>query len=238
VRNPAVLNDLISAGTGALHLDPTLTPADMIDLGKRFKDFNADNLETYSIPVVGANKGGGSVLLMKTTEAEPTLDLFRGVDANAPDSILVVVQNGTTTADMAATAAKQLRTLGFSIPAGFTSNAERFDFAQTTIRYLPGGEERAQRVASYLVAPPVFEQVNFLLDADVSVVVGADWQGVRTSPGPTLPLPTTTSPPVTSRGQRTTTTTTTTVRGGSTSTGSTTSTTLGVVPQTPQDVRC
>jgi hypothetical protein len=141
---------------------------------------------------------------------------------------------------MAATAANQLRTLGFSIPTGFTSNAERFDFAQTTIRYLPGGEERAQHVASYLVAPPAFEQVNFLLDADVSVVVGADWQGVLTSPGPTLPLPTTTTaPPVTSRGQRTTTTTTTTtVPGASTSTSSTTTTTLGVVPQTPQDVRC
>jgi hypothetical protein len=176
---------------------------------------------------------------MKTAEAEPTLDLFRGVDANAPDSILVVVQNGTTTVDMAATVATQLRTIGFSIPAGYTGNAERFDFVQTTIRYLPGSEARAQLVASYMVTPPVFEEVNFLLDADVSVVVGADWQGVRSAPGPTLPLSTTsTAPPVTSRDGRTTTTTTTTTSEASSSTSSTTSTTLGVVPQTPQDVHC
>lgn len=233
-RNPAVLNDLINAGTGALHLDPTITPADLIEIGKRFKDFNPDNLEMYTLPVAGANKGGGSVLLMKANEAEPILNIFRGVDANAPDSVLVVVQNGTLTAGMGAIAADQLRKVGFSIPDGHIGNADRFDYAQTTIRYLPGSEARAEQVASYLVAPPVFEEVNFLIDADVSVVVGADWQGVRSSPGPTVPLPTTT----TTQGRRTT--TTTTLPGGvaPSTTSSTTSTTMGVVPQTPQDVHC
>src|SRR5438067_1072359 len=204
-RNPSVLNDLIDASTGALHLDPTITPADLIDLGKRFKDFNPDNLETYSLPVVGANKGGASVVLLKTTEAEPTLNIFRGVDADALDSILVVVQNGTTTTDMGATVANELRSLGFSVPDGFTNNAERFDFAQTTIRYLPGSETHAQLLASYLVAPAAFERVDFLLNADVSVVVGADWQGVRTSPAPTTPLPSSTTEPRSS-GRSTTTT--------------------------------
>ena len=232
-RNPSVLNDLIDASTGALHLDPTITPADLIDLGKRFKDFNPDNLETYALPVVGANKGGASVVLLKTNEAEPTLNLFRGVDPNALDSILVVVQNGTTTTDMGATVADQLRTIGFSVPNGFTNNAERFDFAQTTIRYLPGSEAHAQLLASYLVVPPAFEKVDFLLNADVSVVVGADWQGVRSSPNPTMPLPSSTTEPRASGRSTTTTTTTTTVPGAPT-----TSTTIGVVPQAPQDVHC
>ena len=230
-RNPAVLNDLIDAGTSALHLDPTVTPADLIDIGKRFKDFNPDNLETYSVPVVGANKGGASVVLMQTNEAEPTLNIFRGVDANALDSILVVVQNGTTTTNMAATVADQLRQVGFSIPEGYTNNAERFDFAQTTIRYLPGSEAHAQLLASYLVAPPAFEKVDFLLNADVSVVVGADWQGVRSAPNPTMPLPATDS---SSSSGVTTSTTTTTVPGAA----PTSTTVEGVVPQTPQDVHC
>ena len=239
-RNPAVLNDLINAGTGALHLDPTLTAADLVDIGKRFKDFNPSSLDTYSVPVVDANKGGASVLLMKADEAEPILNIFRGVDANAPDSILVAVQNGTLTTGMGETAATELRKVGFGVPAGNVGNAGSFDFAQTTIRYLPGGEERAQQVASYLVANPVLEEVTFLLDADVSVVVGADWQGVRSAPGPTTPLPTTTTTTV--RGRRTTTTTTTTtttVPGGSVPPlSSTTTTTAGVVPQTPEDVHC
>ena len=235
-RNPAVLNDLIDASTSALHLDPTVTPADLIDIGKRFKDFNPDNLETYSVPVVGATKGGASVVLLKTNEAEPILNIFRGVDANALDSVLVVVQNGTTTTDMAATVADQLRKIGFSIPDGFTNNAERFDFAQTTIRYLPGSEAHAQLVASYLVSPPAFEQVDFLVNADVSVVVGADWKGVRESPNPTTPVPPSTTETTVGRGRTSTTTTTTTVP---VSGGSTTSTTItGVVPQTPEDVHC
>jgi len=239
-RNPAVLNDLINAGTGALHLDPTLTASDLLDIGKRFKDFNPASLTTYSVPVVGANKGGASVLLMKSDDAEPILNIFRGVDANAPDSILVAVQNGTLTTGMGETAANELRKVGFSIPESNVGNAGTFDFAQTTIRYLPGSADRAQQVASYLVANPVFEEVTFLLDADVSVVVGADWQGVRSTPGPTTPLPTTTATTV--RGRRTTTTTTTTtstVPGVSVPPdSSTTTTTAGVVPQTPEDVHC
>ena len=233
-RNPVVLNDLIDASTGALHLDPTITPADLIDVGKRFKDFNPDNLETYSLPVTATTKGGASVVLMNTKDAEPILNIFRGVDANALDSILVVVQNGTTTTDMAATVADQLRKTGFSIPDGFTNNAERFDFAQTTIRYLPGSEAHAQLLASYLVSPPAFEQVDFLLNADVSVVVGADWQGVRSSPNPTMPLPTSTTE---ATGNRSTTTTTTVPTTDEPTT--TTSTTItGIVPETPQDVHC
>jgi LCP family protein required for cell wall assembly len=231
-RNPAVLNDLISAGTGALHLDPTITPADLVEIGKRFKDFNPDNLQSYALPVTPANKGGASVVLMKAGEAEPILNLFRGVDANANDSILVVVQNGTLTAGMGEVAANQLRAVGFSIPDGYITNAGSFDYAQTTIRYLPGSEARAQQIGSYLVAPPIFEKVEFLIDTDVSVVIGADWQGVRTEPGPVAELSTTTTP-----GRKTTTTTTaTTVPGAPTS--SITTTTIGVVPQTPQDVHC
>jgi LytR cell envelope-related transcriptional attenuator len=143
------------------------------------------------------------------------------------------------TAGMGVTAADQLRKVGFSIPDGNVSNAGTFDFAQTTIRYLPGSEAHAQQVASYLESPPILEEVPYLINAEVSVVIGADWKGVRSAPGPTVPLPTTTTTTVPGRRGTTTTTTTTTattVPGASTS--STTTTTLGVVPETPQDVRC
>jgi LCP family protein required for cell wall assembly len=233
-RNPAVLNDLINAGTGALHLDPTITPADLIEVGKRFKDFNPDNLQTFTLPVVDANKGGGSVVLMKAGEAEPILNIFRGVIANTNDSILVAVQNGTLTSGMGTVAADQLRKLGFAVPDANIANADRFDYQKTTIRYLPGSEERASQVASYLVATPVIEEVPFLIDADVSVVVGSDWQGVRSEPGPTVPLSTTS----TTQGRSTTTTSTTTTTAPNGTESSTTSTTIGVVPETPQDVVC
>jgi hypothetical protein len=239
-RNPAVLNDLISAGTGALHLDPTITPADLVDLGKRFKDFNPDNLQTYSVPVIAANKGGASVVLLVLGQAQPILDIFRGVDANAPDSILVLVQNGTATSGMGSVIADQLRQVGFSIPATNVVNADRFDYQQTTIKYLAGNEARAAELARYLVAPPLFEQVPFFANADLDLVVGADWQGVRSTAGPPVPMPTTTSTPSGGRTTttKTTTTTTTMPNDSGTTTSSTTSTTVGVVPLTPQDVHC
>jgi hypothetical protein len=90
------------------------------------------------------------------------------------------------------------------------------------VRYLPGNEGKAEQVASRLNATPIVEKTNYIAGADVVVVVGADWQGVRSTPGPTVSLPT-----------NTTTTTTAPVVAPSTST-----TTVGVVPQTPEDVSC
>jgi hypothetical protein len=236
-----VLNDLIDAGTGALHLDPTITPADLIDIGQRFKDFNPDNLDTYSVPAASTTKFGAAVLIVNAQQAEPIFDVFRGVDANSPDSVLVAVQNGTSTSGIASQVADDLRKLGFSIPAEYTGDADRFDYQQTVIRYLPGNEAKAQRLASYLGVVPAFEQVGFLINADVSLVVGADWKGVVSTPSSTVAIPetTTTAPPVTAKGRTTTTTsTTTTVSTAETAPSQGTTTTVGVVPQTPEDVHC
>ena len=223
-RSPAVLNDLIDAGTSALHLDPSLTPGDLVSLGRRFKDFNPQNLDTYSVPSTSAMIHGASVQLLDLQAAEPVLNMFRGVDANSVDSTVVLVENGTPTAGFASKAADDLRGVGFSIPPQYVGDADRFDYKQTVVRYLPGNEAQAQQVASRLNATPIVETTNYIVNADVVVVVGADWQGARSSPGPTVALP-----------GKTTTTSSTTVPSAALST---TSTTVGVVPQTPEDVSC
>jgi LCP family protein required for cell wall assembly len=222
-RNPAVLNDLIDAGTSALHLDPSLTPGDVVSLGLRFKDFNPQNLDTYSAPSSSAMIQGASVQLLNVQQAEPIFDLFRGVDANAVDSTVVVVENGTPTAGLGNKAADDLRSVGFSVPPDYVGDADRFDYPRTVVRYLPGDEGKALQVASHLNAPPIVEETNYIVSADVVVVVGADWQGARSSPGATDSLPTDTD-------ATSTTTTTATVPS--------TTTTIGVVPQTPEDVSC
>jgi LCP family protein required for cell wall assembly len=227
-RNPAVLNDLIDTGTSALHLDPTLTPGDLVTLGSRFKDFNPENLDTYSVPATPVSIHGASVLELNQTQAEPILNMFRGSDPNAVDGTVVIVQNGTPAAGKATDAAEDLRKIGFSIPPQYVGDADRFDYSQTVVRYLPGNEAKAEQVASYLAATPVLEQTSFIVSADVVVVVGADWQGTRSAPGPTVPLP---------ESSASTTSTTTTTAPPSTD-NTTTSTTIGVVPQTPQDVSC
>jgi LCP family protein required for cell wall assembly len=222
-RNPAVLNDLIDTGTSALHLDPSLTPGDLVSLGQRFKEFSPENLDTYSVPSTSATINGADVQMLVWLQAQPILNLFRGVDANAVDSTVVLVENGTATSGFGSKAADDLRAVGFSVPPQFVVDADRFDYPRTILRYLPGNEGKAEAVASRLNAAPIVEQTNYIVGADLVVIVGADWQGIRSTPGPTVPLPTNTT---------TTTTTTAPVAAPSTST------TIGVVPQTPQDVSC
>lgn len=220
-RNPAVLNDLLDTGTSALHLDPTLTPGDLVSLGRRFKDFNPQNLDTYSVPSTSATIRGADVQLLNQQQADPILNLFRGVDPNTVDSTVLVVENGTPTPGLGGKAADALRGVSFSVPPEEVGDADRFDYARTVVRYLPGDEAKAEQVASRLGATPIVEKTNYIVGADVVVVVGADWQGVRSTPGPTVSLPTNT-------------TTTTTAPAVAPST----TTTIGVVPQTPEDVSC
>jgi polyisoprenyl-teichoic acid--peptidoglycan teichoic acid transferase len=220
-RNPAVLNDLIDTGTSALHLDPSLTPGDLVSLGRRFRDFNPQNLDTYSVPSTSATVQGADVQMLDLQRAEPILNLFRGTDPNAVDSTVVVVENGTPTPGFGGKAADDLRAAGFSIPPQYVGDADRFDYMRTVVRYVRGDEAKAEQVASRLIATPIVEETNYIVNADVVVIAGADWQGVRSSPGPSVSLPT-----------NTTTTTTAPAIAPSTST------TVGVVPQTPEDVSC
>jgi LCP family protein required for cell wall assembly len=223
-RNPAVLNDLISAGVVNVHLDPTLTAADLLSLGQQFKDFNPDTLDTYSVPASSANVHGGSVLKIDPIRAEPVFRLFRDVEGELSPNASVVVQvnNGTGTADQAEQVAADLRRIGFTVPKENTGEADRFDYEQTTVWYLPGREAEGKRVASYLIAGAKVEQTKLPLStADVLVITGNDYNGV-------LDQPMTSGP--------SSTTTTVTIKPDA---GSTTSTTLaGSVPQTPEDVSC
>jgi LCP family protein required for cell wall assembly len=225
-RNPAVLNDLINTGTSALHLDPSLTPGDLVDLGRRFKDFNPQNLDTYSVPSTPTTVGGADVLNLDWQQAEPILNVFRGVDANAADSTVILVENGTSTPGQGGKAASDLRAAGFRVPPQYVVDADRFDYPRTIVRYLSGNEAKAEQVASRLNATPILQQTNYIVGADLVVIVGADWQGLRSSPGPTVSLPTNT------------TNTTTTTTASAVALPPPTSTTIGIVPQTPQDVSC
>jgi hypothetical protein len=189
-----------------------------VTLGRRFKDFNPQNLDTYAAPSVGAMKNGASVQLLDDKNAEPIFNLFRGESQDAVDSTIVVVQNGTPTSGTAGSVADELRTIGFSVPQTDVGNADRFDYSQTVIRYLPGNEAKAETLASHLNASPQLEKTNFIANADLVLVVGSDWQGTRSTPGSTVPLSTSTTSPSDAVPS--------------------TSTTIGVVPQTPEDVSC
>lgn len=222
-RNPGVLADLIGVGTRAITIDETLTPSDLIRLGNRFRTFDPNTLATYSLPVVDDVVGGAKVLRLDATRAQPVLDVFRGEDPTrvAPDNTVVLVQNGTTRSDLGREAAEALRALGFVVPPDNVEDAQSFGVEQTTVVYLEGDEERAALVASGLGADPVVEEGDYVIGADVTLIIGADWPGVGESLRPLTP------------GLVPSTSTTSTAVAETTTT-----TAIGAVPTTPPGEDC
>jgi LCP family protein required for cell wall assembly len=235
-RNPAVLADLVEVGTGAITIDGTLTPADLLELGQRFRSFDPDTLVTYGLPVYDDVRGGAEVLGLDVVAAQPVLDVFRGEDPArvAPDNTVVQVRNGTTQAALAEEVAAELRGLQFVLPPDAVADATSFDVERTTVLYREGAEERAALVASALAADPVVEEGDFIVGADVVLVVGADWPGTA----PELREPT---PGLVSTSTTTALGSASTIPEGeaaSTARSSTTTTPAGEVPGAPAGERC
>ncbi len=229
-RNPRVLADLVGVGTRAITIDGDLTPADLIDLGNAFRTFDPSSLQTYALPAYDDVVGGAAVLRLDTSGAQPILDVFRGADPTriAPDNTVVLVQNGIGSSGAAVDAADALRALGFVVPPDNVTDAGSFDVEQTTVLYVEGAEERAALVAAALGQDPVVEEGEFIVGADVTVVIGADWPGVGDELRPQTPGM---FPPTSST---TSSSTTVTTSGGE----STTTSVIGQVPTPPPGSDC
>jgi polyisoprenyl-teichoic acid--peptidoglycan teichoic acid transferase len=225
LRNPITLDNLIDVGLDSLVVDDLLTADDILDLGGKFRTFNPETLDLYALPVFDDTVGGASIVRMSDLEAQPILDLFRGLEAGdvEPGGVRVMVLNGSGRAGEAVATAEALASAGFGV-AG-TGEADTFGLERTTIRYAPGQLPAADLVARWLVSGAELVEVpGEELGADVVLVTGTDYAGLRTEPEAS-----TTS---------TTGSTTTTAPGETTSTTSTTSTTIGIVPEQPDEVSC
>lgn len=223
IRNPVTLDRLVDAALDTVTVDDLLKAEDIIDLATRFRGFNPDLLDLYALPIENDTIGGASILRLLDTRAQPVLDLFRGTSAAAvtPDGVRVRVLNGSGIPGQAGGASDALEAAGFT-SAG-TGEAESFDIARTVVRYPAGQQAAADLVARHLVAGAALEAVEGSVGADVVLVTGADFAGVRATPRPA----TVTTPPT---GPSSTTTSTT---------GSTTTTSvIGYVPEPPPGSGC
>ena len=227
VRNPVTLDNLVDATLETVTVDDQLKGDDIVDLGRRFRSFDPARLDLYTLPVTDDTIGGAAVLRLRDALAQPTLDLFRGTqgDTVTPDGVRVKVLNGSGQPGQAGAARDALAAAGFTT-AG-TGEAESFDVARTVVRYTTGQGAAADLVARYVEGGAALEEVEGPLGADVVLVTGDDFTGLRSSPAPSTSSTTTAS----------------TMPSSSTSTrpdGATTSTTqpIGEVPQPPPDVDC
>lgn len=208
LSNPLTLNRLISIGVNNLTIDSTMSTKDMVSVARRFKSLDPNSVDMETLPTTPyTTAGGADVLLLNQDAAQPLIDEINGKAAPAPSSVRpsdvqVRVLNGNGGSGVASSTAVSLEKLGFQVNG--TGDADAFTYDKTTIRYAPGAQDKAQLLKSYLTAGATLQPDSTLGTADLALVVGSDYTGVRPSPAGPDVNPTTTvapqSPPPSAQG--------------------------------------
>jgi len=225
LTNPATLNELVGVGVDYVGLDPTLDASDILALGRRFARFDAESLQTFSVPATPFRTAGGAdVLALEEREAERIFNVFRGRPPGelTPSLIEVTVLNGIRDPGLATDISAAFEEIGFATgEPGDTAE----EATETTIWYAPGDEEAASLVARHVSGPVAFGVDEDLVPGEVFLVAGPDFTTLHAQPSPTTP-----SIPAS---------TTTTLAAGEEPTSTTTTTAVGYLPgEAPPGVDC
>lgn len=187
--NPARIPQLVNRAVDAVAVDEEMSIGDLVDLANRLKDFDPDNLRTYSLPVV--ETGDGATVALEEAEAAPVLAYFRGRDLEevAPEMVTVQVLNGSHVPGQAGEASKAFEKLGFMVTEPDTSPEPQ---ESTVVYHRPGDERFARRLlrhigveggsgAGSLAGTKPRDDLG-LEPGEVVVVTGHDFTTVYTSP--------------------------------------------------------
>jgi LCP family protein required for cell wall assembly len=208
--NPLRIPELVDFATDNVTLDEQLTIGDILDLAETFQDFDSEKLLSYPLPSVGNPVDGGNTLLISKNEAEPILNVFRGLPPGelSPGLVNVKVLNGTDKEGFARDISGALQAVGFEMSEPASTDAPT---ATTTVYHARGEANYGQRVQRHLTTPATLAVDPALEPGHVVVVAGADFTTVHEQPTPADELPTTTvagQPATTSTTAGSTTTTT------------------------------
>jgi LCP family protein required for cell wall assembly len=187
-RNPVTLNRLLDTAVASVVLDDGFSLGEIARLAFRFRSFDPALLERYTLPVVDADIAGRAVLVLIEDDAQPILDVFRGVPPVVvpPAEVTVTLRDGGGGPERVAALAAGLARFGFLVATGADAPA-----GPTALRFPLAQRNAAQTAARHLQAPLRFEVTEG--DAAIEVAVGADAGGVRDKPlppGPRLALST------------------------------------------------
>jgi LCP family protein required for cell wall assembly len=186
--NPVRLNRLVDVAIDTVVVDRGLGVEDIVDLGERFRDLSPESLQQYTLNqfVENVRKPSGAAVLelQEGPEVESIFDIFRGKPADSdkpvsPSDVTVQVLNGSSRPGEARTTTESLSSAGFQ--TGSPGNQE--NTGSTTILYASGQEAKANLVARYLVSDnPTVRESSSLEAADVVLVTGSDFRGIREEP--------------------------------------------------------
>lgn len=216
LSNPLTLKSLVDAGTSNTTIDASLSVTDLLALGERFSSFDADALETYTLPNTPRTTAGGAQIVDLDAEAaEPILDLFRpgaeqplapstpeaGADGDTtsttlamPTEVTLSVLNSSGREGAAVDAADALVAQGFTVDE--FGNGELLGHPSevtTIVRYGSGADVEALTVASVVDGEVTMEADPSLDDGAVALFLGEDYQGLDASTSSTTPSTSTTA---------------------------------------------
>lgn len=196
--NPLTLNRLIGIGVDNVRVDQEMSTKDITSLARRFRSIDPDTVDMITLPTYDAFVGDAAVQLMDPAKAREFIDRLNGISAAPPPAsvrpadVAVAILNGNGVTGGASLAASSLGQAGFRVAS--TGDAVSYDFAQTVIRYAPGQQPKAALLRSNLVAGAAIEEDKTLAGADVALVLGVDFNGLKASTAPATGAPSTATP--------------------------------------------
>jgi LCP family protein required for cell wall assembly len=223
---------LLNVAKDSVTIDQTIDRGDLFNLVQRFKELQPSDIESYSLPVTNhTTNGGASVLLVNQAAAQPTLDVFRGVDPTRVTESQVSVQvfNGSGVAGQARDLRQALAAVGFTV--GAAGNAPASD--ETVIQYARGSEMAADLLARHLSSASLLLEDPALGANHLAIVSGKNFTTVMQAArraATTTTTTATTAPPSASG---------TTPADSAPATTTTSTTVVGIVPgEAPVGVAC
>ncbi|MDH4145237.1 MAG: LCP family protein [Acidimicrobiia bacterium] len=174
------LNSLVNVATDNVSFDAGLSITESVGLARQFVERGGDGIRPYALPVEPmTSPEGAAVLRLLESDAEPTLDVFRGVTAVIaeplrPDQVSLQVLNGTGISGQAGEAASRLETHGFTVTSVGDAPNPR---STTAIEYPPGEREAAELVAGTLRGEATLTERSDAVA--LTLVTGADFVAVR-----------------------------------------------------------
>ena len=185
LSNPLTLNRLIGIGVSNVRVDQAMSTKDITNLARRFRSIDPDTVDMLTLPSSDGFAGDAAVQILDTQRAREVIDRLNGIKAAPPPAsvkpsdVAVAVLNGNGGDAVASTTAASLSQAGFRVAS--TGNALSYDYRQTIVQYAPGQQAKGALLRSTLVAGAALEEDRTLTGADVALVVGLDYNGLRSS---------------------------------------------------------
>ncbi len=209
-RNPVKAYRLLDEVVRHLVKDPGLGLSDLQALANTFSNVDPAVVEMTTVPTVRAFHGGADAQDLVEEEAQVLFERLRSFGPAdeepedvpppadlEPSEVSVRVENGSGAPGVAGDTLDALVAEGFS-GVGPPADADRLDYDVTEIRYAPGAEGPARLVKAYLAGAGKLVALDAAEGADVTLVVGSDFEGVwapGTAPTTTVAATSTTTLP-------------------------------------------